>query len=116
MQFRHPRFRICQRKLTTRYASEEGLRLDLSRQQSRERSAQDIDAVKLSKPELYPLLGPLPEPVASFFETVSGDGFPPDLPKAQPWRDILDGPHHPSLDGKLMIACPKMCLYGRSSI
>jgi hypothetical protein len=116
MQFRHTRFRIRQCKLTTRYASEEGSRLDLPRQQSRERSAQDIDGLKRSKPELYPLLGPLPEPVASFFDTVSGDGFPPDLPKAQPWRDILDGPHHSSPDGKLMIACPKMCLYGRSSI
>jgi hypothetical protein len=114
MQFIHPRFRICQCKLTKRYASEEGSRLDLSQQQSRECSAQDIDALKRSKPELYPLLGPLPEPVASFFDTVSGDGFPPDLPKAQPWRDILDGPHHPSPDGKLMIACPKVCLYVRS--
>jgi hypothetical protein len=58
---------------------------------------------------------PLPEPVASFFSALSSNEFPPDLPKAQPWRDILDGPLPPSPDGKVIIACPKICMYGEST-
>jgi hypothetical protein len=33
--------------------------------------------------------------------------------KVQPWRNIWDGPQPPSKDGKLLVACPKNCQFGR---
>jgi hypothetical protein len=58
------------------------------------------------------ILAPLPEPVASFFSTVSQEGFPRPAEKIQPWRKIWKGPQAPSPDGKLVVACPKRCDYG----
>ncbi|KUJ13806.1 uncharacterized protein LY89DRAFT_784671 [Mollisia scopiformis] len=83
--------------------------------ESREQSPQAFDDLKRPEPDPYPLLSTLPESVASFFSTVSSDGFPPDLPKAQPWRQILAAPLPPQQDGKLIIACPKKCLYGSNN-
>lgn len=71
---------------------------------------------KATEAELPPVLGPLPEDVASFFDVMSTDGFPEDVPKAQPWKEFLKKPHNPSPDGKLILACPKKCLYGRFSV
>jgi len=72
-----------------------------------------MDIMKPSEANLPPLLGPLPEDIASFFNTVSAEGFPEDVPKAQPWKELLKRAHNPSPDGKLILACPKKCLYGK---
>jgi len=54
----------------------------------------------------------LPEHVASFFSTVTLGSFPKPEEKAQPWREVWKGPQKPSPDGKLLVGCPKICVYG----
>jgi hypothetical protein len=54
----------------------------------------------------------LSEPAASFFSSVSSAGFPKPTEKTQPWRSVWKGPQAPLPDGKLLVACPKRCLYG----
>jgi len=71
-------------------------------------SSINIDALHLSSP--------LPDPVASFFSNVSTGGFPKPAAKAQPWKSLWDGPQHPSADGKLIVACPKICDYGSNNL
>jgi hypothetical protein len=59
----------------------------------------------------------LPDPVA-FFSFVKPDGYPEQematAEKAQPWKSIFEGPVPPK-DGKLLIACPKGCDWGKFS-
>jgi len=64
-----------------------------------------------AKNSLSPLITPLPEPVASFFSSVSLGGFPQPEEKVQPWRRVWKGPQEQP-DGKLIVACPKKCDYG----
>jgi hypothetical protein len=57
----------------------------------------------------------LPQSVKEFFESVRMGCFPEAEEmdtKAQPWRRIWAGPQEPSADGKLLVACPKNCVYG----
>ena len=57
--------------------------------------------------------------VTEFFKSVSADGYPEGAgmsTKAQPWRSIWPGPQRPSEDGKLLVACPKNCVYGKSRL
>ncbi|KAK0118548.1 hypothetical protein ONS95_007436 [Cadophora gregata] len=54
----------------------------------------------------------LSEPVASFFSNVTLGGFPEPDTKAQPWKRVWKGPQQPSSDGKILVGCPKICVYG----
>ena len=56
----------------------------------------------------------LSEPVASFFSAVTLGGFPEPEKKAQPWKRVWKGPQQPSTDGKILVGCPKICVYGSS--
>lgn len=56
----------------------------------------------------------LSEPVASFFSNVTLGGFPEPEKKAQPWKRVWKGPQEPSSDGKILVGCPKICVYGQS--
>ncbi|KAH0548353.1 hypothetical protein GP486_007973, partial [Trichoglossum hirsutum] len=56
------------------------------------------------------------EPAASFFSSVSPEGYPKPTEKLQPWRAVWKGPNAPLPDGKLLVACPKRCLYGMQTI
>jgi hypothetical protein len=58
-------------------------------------------------------LGPVPESVASFFNNVTLGGFPEPEQKVQPWKRVWKGPQEPATDGKLLVACPKICVYGK---
>ncbi|PVH79050.1 hypothetical protein DL98DRAFT_589826 [Cadophora sp. DSE1049] len=59
----------------------------------------------------------LPQPVQEFFQAVSHDGFPASKSaKIQPWKARWAGVQHPSDDGKLIVACPKICTYGSSNL
>jgi hypothetical protein len=60
-----------------------------------------------------PFFQPLPESVASFFSSVSLGGFPEEEEKAQPWKSVWKQPQGPDSDGKLLVACPKRCVYGK---
>jgi hypothetical protein len=54
-----------------------------------------------------------------FFKSVSEEGYPKTTgktAKAQPWRALWNGPQQPSKDGKLIVACPQTCAYGRQII
>jgi hypothetical protein len=70
-----------------------------------------------SKPEStspsITLLAPphLPESTAVFFQSVSAQGYPQPVQKAQPWRGVWI-PQPSSTDGKLLVACPRNCDYG----
>jgi len=58
----------------------------------------------------------LPAPMQEFFKSVSQEGYPESMGKTarvQPWRALWDGPQQPSKDGKLIVACPQTCAYGR---
>lgn len=56
----------------------------------------------------------LPEAVHPFFVSVPTAGFPaPKKQKEQPWRKLWK-PQPPTEDGKLLVACPKICTYGMS--
>jgi hypothetical protein len=58
----------------------------------------------------------LPDSVNAFFQSVRMNCFPEAEgmdTKAQPWRRIWAGPQPPSTDGKLLVACPKNCLWGK---
>jgi hypothetical protein len=60
----------------------------------------------------------LPAPMQEFFNSVSQEGYPESMGKTtrvQPWRALWDGPQQPSKDGKLIVACPQTCAYGRHS-
>jgi hypothetical protein len=53
-----------------------------------------------------------------FFKSVSQEGYPESKGKTarvQPWKALWDGPQQPSKDGKLIVACPQTCAYGRPS-
>lgn len=55
-------------------------------------------------------------PDLDFFKHVSPDGYPEQeaIPaKSQPWRKVWDGPRV-SKDGRLLIACPKGCDWGKN--
>jgi hypothetical protein len=58
----------------------------------------------------------LPDPV-DFFSFVKPDGYPEQematAEKFQPWKSVFEGPVPPK-DGKLLIACPKGCDWGKS--
>jgi hypothetical protein len=57
----------------------------------------------------------LPQSVKEFFGSVRMGCFPEAEgmdTKAQPWRRIWVGLQQPSTDGKLLVACPKNCVYG----
>ncbi|PMD63258.1 uncharacterized protein K444DRAFT_610091 [Hyaloscypha bicolor E] len=61
----------------------------------------------------------LSQQVTSFFGSVSSGGFPDPQPekKAQPWKRVWrPGPQAPSEDGKLIVACPKICVYGSNNL
>ena len=65
-----------------------------SRSTSPERTSQQSDAV------------------AQFFVSVPTQGFPTEnKQKAQPWRRVWK-PQAPTEDGKLIVACPKICVFG----
>jgi hypothetical protein len=58
----------------------------------------------------------LPASVNGFFQSLKMNCFPEAegmTTKAQPWRQIRAGPQQPSKDGKLLVACPKNCQFGR---
>lgn len=60
----------------------------------------------------------LPVPAEDFFKSVSQEGYPRtsgETAKVQPWRALWDGPQQPSKDGKLIVACPQTCTYGRQT-
>ena len=60
----------------------------------------------------------LPIPAEDFFKSVSQEGYPKTTgegAKVQPWRALWDGPQQPSKDGKLIVACPQTCTYGRQT-
>jgi hypothetical protein len=61
-----------------------------------------------------PTFEPLPDSVAAFFDNVSATGFPrPEkIQKTQPWKDAVKDLQGPSKDGTIIVACPKICLYG----
>jgi hypothetical protein len=59
-------------------------------------------------------VGQLHAPVVSFFSSVSRDGFPESENKLQPWKRQWTGPQGPSEDGKLIVACPTLVVYGMS--
>lgn len=68
-------------------------------------------------PEPASFLGELPKPVVSFFDKVSLGRFPaPTEKKVQPWRDLWHGPTEPTSDGKLLVACPKVLVYGSNNL
>jgi hypothetical protein len=41
-------------------------------------------------------------------------GFPEEEEKAQPWKALWKERKGHSEDGKLLVACPKRCVYGKS--
>ncbi|PVH79054.1 hypothetical protein DL98DRAFT_533407 [Cadophora sp. DSE1049] len=53
----------------------------------------------------------LSEPVASFFSNVTLGGFPEPEAKAQPWRSVWNRQQKLSSDAKILIKCPKICVY-----
>jgi hypothetical protein len=57
---------------------------------------------------------PLDPQVASFFSSVSPGGFPDSQSekKAQPWKRVWRPGPQASKDGKLIVACPKICVFG----
>jgi hypothetical protein len=58
----------------------------------------------------------LPLAIKEFFNQVSSAGFPSKMStnaKVQPWRDHWSGPEDVPDDGKLIVACPKKCTYGK---
>ncbi|KIM96914.1 hypothetical protein OIDMADRAFT_20681 [Oidiodendron maius Zn] len=66
-----------------------------------------------------PLQSPLARAVEDFFKSVSPEGFPLSKgtkAKAQPWRTHWAGPQPPTEDGKLIVACPKICTYGSNNL
>ncbi|KAH9205994.1 hypothetical protein DL95DRAFT_416956 [Leptodontidium sp. 2 PMI_412] len=58
----------------------------------------------------------LPEAVKQYFQSVSPDGLPQgNSTKAQPWKALFTEEElkkKPTEDGKNIVACPKMCIYG----
>jgi len=57
----------------------------------------------------------MPESVNEFFQSVRMNCFPEAEGmniKVQPWRRFWGGPQPPAADGKLLVACPKNCLWG----
>jgi hypothetical protein len=52
--------------------------------------------------------------VESFFKSVTLGGFPKPAEKAQPWKKVWSAPQDPPKDGKMVVACPKKCVYGMS--
>jgi hypothetical protein len=52
--------------------------------------------------------------VESFFKSVTLGGFPKPAVKAQPWKKVWPAPQDPTKDGKMVVACPKKCVYGMS--
>lgn len=63
------------------------------------------------------MLEKLPEPVIDFFSTVSLGRFPPPSTqeKAQPWKKLWQGPAEKSPDGRLLVVCPRIAVYGMSN-
>ncbi|MCJ1293838.1 hypothetical protein MMC34_005394 [Xylographa carneopallida] len=63
----------------------------------------------------------LPPSVREFFADVSAEGYPQGkrrgaTARAQPWKNVWEGPKKPSEDGKLLVACPKRCDYGSNGL
>lgn len=52
---------------------------------------------------------------ALFFQSVSIQGYPQPVRKAQPWRRVWV-PQSPPTDGKLLVACPRNCDYGSQAL
>jgi len=70
-----------------------------------------------SSREGSPVEEELSEQAALFFKSVSPQGFPntkSDL-KAQPWRKLRIEPEL-SPDGRVIVACPKICVYGSNNL
>lgn len=56
-------------------------------------------------------------PTNPFFQSVSRQGFPDSkVTKAQPWKKNWAGEQQPTEDGKLIVACPKVCTYGMFTV
>jgi len=52
-----------------------------------------------------------------FFESISAEGYPSsaeDVGKVRPWQELREGTSSPTEDKKLVVACPKDIIYGRS--
>jgi hypothetical protein len=63
--------------------------------------------------EQPPFDEPLPPQVNLFFSSVPPGVFPTPKSelKAQPWKKLWKEQKGPSADGRLIVACPKICVY-----
>jgi hypothetical protein len=49
---------------------------------------------------------PVPAVSASFFASISQEGYPPTVVRSQPWKDLWNQIQQPlSQDGKTIVAC-----------
>jgi hypothetical protein len=72
--------------------------------------------MRLSNTNNEDLAARQPEQVDDFFKSVRMGCFPAAEAvdtKAQPWKRIWAGPKPPSVDGEMLVACPKNCAFGR---
>ncbi|CZR55429.1 uncharacterized protein PAC_05317 [Phialocephala subalpina] len=75
-------------------------------------------STSVSSREGSPVDEAFPKQAASFFDSVSPEGFPKPKShlKTQPWRSLLEDLQPRSSNGRAIVACPKKCVYGSNNL